>query len=1082
MHGPIGTASRRRVRVAAIVLAALVAMLTCAASAAAAAPTWRLNTKANTTVAQNGTLNIVAQMSNVGDADADATVDPITFSGTLPTGLTAVSAIVRGGTAFGWDCSGTGGLTVLCTNTTDVITMNPNGPPGSFSTIQVTVTADPTAAGTLTADFQVAGGGAAAPATTVEATTIAATPPPFGVELFDGKVTDEAGDVMSQAGGHPAEASVSINFNTLTNPNPFVGERWPVEPVKDVFVDLPLGFVGDPTSLDECTVPQLLISGKNSECPSSSQVGVVLVHFGGGLAFRPVLGPIPVFNMVPPPDVPARFGFQVSGTLVTLDARLRSDGDYGLSVDARNAPEGLPIIGTEFTFWGDPSDSIHDSQRFCPGQLIPADGGPGCHVGTAAKAFLRNPTSCGDPRVGLVTSARVDSWADPGDFTTASFASHVPPGYPAAPADRGDELGTTSCELVPFNPALSGRPQADARAGDPSGFDFDLALPQDSRPTAVGTSDLRKAVVTLPQGVRVNPSSAGGLAGCSSAQIHLRSAEFAECPNGSKLGDVSIDTPLLDDPLSGAIYLATPFDNPARTLVALYIVARGPGVMVKLPGSAQMDQATGQLTATFDDNPQLPFSNLHIHFKSGPRAPLTLPKRCGTYTTHAVMTGWNGRTVSSDSSFTLDRNAAGVGCPSKFTPRFSAGTESNGAGTSSSFVLQFTRDDVDQEISALTVNMASGLTARIANADLCSDAAANSDSCPAGSKIGDVAVGAGSGSNPFYISNGRAYLTGPYKGAPYGVAIDVPAVAGPFDLGLVTVRSALFVDKHDASVRIVSDPLPTILQGIPLDVRDVRVNVNKPDFFLNPTSCADKTISATLTSTEGATARVSDRFQAAECAGLGFKPRMVLTVGGRGHTHRNQTSPLSTTLTMPSRNQANLRFVRVTLPPTINARLNTIQDACTRAEFESEIGKCAHAKAGSAVASTPLLRAPLRGTVYFVKNGRPIPDLFVALRGQVSFDLIGRITIPGGNHLATTFDAAPDVPIRSFRLSLLGGFRTASIGAVENLCTASSRRQKAAVDYIGQNGKVLQIRQTLKVAGCAKPHKRGKGAAHRRAR
>jgi hypothetical protein len=300
----------------------------------------------------------------------------------------------------------------------------------------------------------------------------------------------------------------------------------------------------------------------------------------------------------------------------------------------------------------------------------------------------------------------------------------------------------------------------------------------------------------------------------------------------------------------------------------------------------------------------------------------------------------------------------------------------------------------------------------------------------------------------------------------------VPAVAGPFDLGLVTVRAAVFVDKHDASVRIVSDPLPTILQGIPLDVRDVRVKIDKPDFWLNPTSCADKSISATLTSTAGMRADVSAPFQAADCASLGFKPRMVMRVGGKGHTRPGRTSPFTTRLTMPARNQANLRFVRVTLPPTINARLNTIQDACTRQEFESDIGKCAHAKAGTATAVTPLLRDPLRGSVYFVKNGHAIPDLFVALRGQVDFDLVGTITIVNSKLLRTTFATAPDVPIRSFTLRLLGGTNTASIGAVRDLCSKSARRQKAQIDYIGQNGRVRQVDQALKVGGCGSGHHR----------
>jgi len=369
----------------------------------------------------------------------------------------------------------------------------------------------------------------------------------------------------------------------------------------------------------------------------------------------------------------------------------------------------------------------------------------------------------------------------------------------------------------------------------------------------------------------------------------------------------------------------------------------------------------------------------------------------------------------------------------------------------------------------LSVLMPSGLTGKIASVPLCSDAQAAAGSCPESSRIGDVTTGAGAGSNPFFITAGRAYLTGPYKGAPFGVSIVVPAVAGPFDLGNVVVRSALFVDKHSADVSIVSDPLPTILQGIPLDVRDVRVNVDRPGFFLNPTSCAPKTIFGVVQSTLGAMAHVSQRFQAAECANLGFKPRMVLTVGGRGHLTTGRPTPLSTTLTMPSRGQANVRYVRVTLPTTIDARLTVINDACTRQQFESDIARCAHARAGTASAVTPLLAHPLRGSVYFVRNGHPIPDLFVALRGQVAFDLIGRVSIPGGVHLSTTFATAPDVPIRSFTLKLYGDSTHGSVGAAANLCSARNRAAKASLDYIAQNGKVLQVAQPLRITGCPRP-------------
>ncbi len=766
--------------------------------------------------------------------------------------------------------------------------------------------------------------------------------------------------------------------------------------------------------------------------------------------------------MTPPPDAPARIGFDVLGSVVTLDAHLRTGGDYGVTVSARDVPEGVALIGTTMTLWGVPASPAHDAQRACPGQDPPVFSGPSCATNTAQRVFWRNPTSCTAPGAGLPLSATIDSWFDPGVPVTARWFTHQPPGYPSAQADWGPPAGIANCDGVPFDPVFSGTP-ASPQAGSPSGFQFDLTLPQTDDPNQVGESDLKKAVVTLPEGVRLSPSAADGLAACSPAQIGLHDAGAPTCPDASKIGSVTITTPLLRQPLTGGVFLATPNDNPFGTLLSLYVVAEGSGVVVKLPGKVDANPVTGQLTTTFDDNPQTPFSDLRLDFDGGPRAPLVMPGACGVYMTHTDLTGWNGRTVSADTPFTVD----GACTAPRFSPGFTAETTHPIAGATSTFNVALSRTDADQELGGLTIDMPPGLTAKIANAVLCSDVDAARGTCPDGTKIGDVTVGAGAGPNPFYITNGRAYITGPYKGAPFGLSIVVPAVAGPFDLGTVVVRASVSIDKHDASVRVVSDPLPTILQGIPLEVRDVRVSADRPDFFLNPTSCAKKTIGGAIRSTVGTVANVSSPFQVGECANLGFKPKMVLSVGGRGHTRAGEPTPLTTRVTMP-RGDANLRFVRVTLPNTINARLTVINDACTRAQFESEISKCAHARAGAAVAVTPLLRDPLRGSVYFVRNGHPIPDLFVALRGQVSFDLIGRVTIPGGTHLATTFSAAPDVPIRSFTLRLLGDRKNGSVGAAVNLCTKSSRAQKAALDYIGQNGKVRQVDQALVVHGCPK--------------
>ncbi|MFL5909757.1 MAG: hypothetical protein ACJ768_04205 [Gaiellaceae bacterium] len=1071
-HGLLGNAAARRLL--AVVAGAAIACLA-AASPALAGPVWRIDSLSNTTALAGTDAEYVVQVTNVGDASTDGS--QIVLTARLPPGMTVAGAKLEGRSSGNtYPCTAGDGVSPVV-GAQDLRCVNPDVVPrlgvnGNYQVLFLKVHVQSGVTGTLTSSFAVSGGGAV-PDSTVDPTRVQDDPIEFGIDAFDGEVVDAAGAPYTKAGGHPYAASVWIDFNTVTNPNPLAGPLWPIEPVRDVLVDLPPGFVGDPTAADRCTTAELAHSDGLAAlplCPVTSQIGTTVVKVNASsVSGANIVGPLPVFNMVPPPGVPARFGFNALGSMVVLDARVRTGGDYGISVDARNIPEALAITGTEVTFWGVPASPSHDADRSCPGDIAPAGGGASCSVrGVPQLALLRNPTSCPPAGVGLPTTAHIDSWINPGDFKDATWFSHLQPGYPFAPEDWGPQQGTTECDKVPFEPKLNGAPVS-ARAGSPSAFTFDLSIPQTNDPLAIASADLKRAVVTLPAGVHVSASSADGLAACAPDQIRLHDASSPSCPDAAKIGSATIDTPLLEDPVQGSVYLALPHDNPFGTLLSVYLVAEGSGVVVKVAGEVHADPITGQLTATFDDNPQTPFSNLRLRFDGGPRAPLVVPRECGTYTTHAELTAWSGKTVPYDSSFTVSGDGAGGPCAApRFAPRFTAETTRPVAGATSTFNVAISREDADQQLGRVDLTMPRGLTAKIANATLCQDAQAQAGACPESSRVGSVTAGAGAGPDPFYIHNGRAYLTGPYKGAPFGLSIVVPAVAGPFDLGNVTVRSAVSVDKHDATVRVVTDPLPTILEGIPLDVRDVRVSADKPGFFLNPTSCASKTVSGVLESIDGARAAVSSRFQVGECANLALKPQMRMRVGGRGHTRRGQTTPFRTTLTMPQRGQTNLRSVQVTLPRTINARLTVINDACTRAEFETDVSKCAHARAGSAVASTPLLRDSLKGNVYFVKNGNPIPDLFVALRGQVDFDLIGRVTIPGGTRLSTTFPAAPDVPIRSFSLSLLGDTKNGSVGAAANLCSRASRRKKVELDYIGQNGKVRHVEQALTVAGCGK--------------
>jgi hypothetical protein len=1059
-------------------LAMLASLLVLAgwAARADAAPVWRI-TSTTETLAQSGRqFTFYVEVVNVGDVRTDGST--YTLTATLPDGM-------RGASAVNFNCPAVvGETTIVCPTTA---TLNPN----VKRQFALTVDVDGNASGVLTARFDISGGGAAAPASTVDPVLVTPDPPfpPFGVDAFDAHVDrDAAGTALTQAGGHPYSASTSFDVTTARDPSPFVAALRPVEPVKDVVVDLPPGFIGNPHGVARCTAPELAITQGSTTatplCSSASQVGTAFVRHSGQGEASNTIGPLPLFNMVPPPDAPARLGFNAFGTIVTIDVRVRSDSDYGITATVKNASEGLALIGSTVTLWGDPSDPSHTPERACPGERNPWDNGPSCTSSAPSAAFLRNPTSCNpNPDVGLTTTVSVDSWFNPGVFQQATSESHLPPGYPFAPADWGLPRGPDGCENVPFDPKLDGQPLAGSKAGQPAGFAFDLTLPQTDAFNSIGESDLKKAVVTLPEGVRVNPSSADGLAGCSSAQIGLRSTADATCPDASKLGDVTIETPLLEDPLTGGVYLATPFDNPSRSLVALYIVVRGQGVTIKVAGSAQMDPVTGQITATFDENPQAPFSRLRLQFDSGPRAPLTLPNRCGTFTTHAELTGWNGRpAVSSDSSFTVSES-----CPGGFSPTLNAGTDNPLSGAHSPFALQVKRSDADEEISTLDTTLPQGLSAVLKGVTQCPESALAafpnppvagqgatelaSPHCPAASQVGKVIVGAGAGTNPFYVDTGKAYLAGPYRGAPLSLAFVTPAVAGPFDLGNVLVRAAAHIDPVTAQVTAKADPLPQALQGIPLDIRDVRVHMDRPNFMLNPTSCDPMSVDASLISTEGTAASARDRFQLAECSRLGFKPRLTFSL--RGKTNRG-AHPAFTAILKPRAGDANISKVSVALPKSEFLDQAHIRTVCTRAQFASST--CPRgAIYGFATVTTPLFDQPLRGPVYLRSSSNLLPDLVPDLRGPaelpIRIESAGRVDEVNGG-IRNTFDFVPDAPFTKFVLRLKGGNK----GLLQNSRNICRQAFRATVKMGAHNGKIHNFKSELK-ANCGKS---GKKAKHNR--
>ncbi len=917
----------------------------------------------------------------------------------------------------------------------------------------------------------------------------------FGFSAFDGAVVDENGESYRQAGGHPYAATTTFELNLTTN-----GDGTVVADgggLKDVSVDLPPGLVGNPTAVPECPrtlrVPSsievtLANPDVNSFCPASSIVGIAAVKVGalGGPVGRYV-GPI--FNIEPPWGVAAQLGFSFLGQRAYVDATLRPDGTYGLRANVRNASQAASVLGTAVTLWGVPADPVHDSQR-CIAFIgtFPATGPlPLCNpndprsflrphaAGVQPRSFLTNPSACTPPGVGLETRIRAESWNPASAPATASFISHLSPGFPEPPESWGPPAGVEGCDALAFDPSIDVK--LDSRQPDsPTGMEVRLTMPQDNIASPVGTvtTNLKRVKVTLPEGMTVSPSSAHGLQGCSDAQLSITTDAPVQCPEASKVGTVEARTPLLDEDLRGAVYIGTQnSDDPEsgelfRVFLALDNPARG--ILVKLRGHVRANPQTGRLEATFDDNPQVPVSEISVRFRGGDRAPLATPPGCGTHTLRAELSSWAGQTASLSDAFTLD-------CPgvSGFAPRFSAGTVNAVGGAFSPLVVNIDRYDRQQYVAGLSLGTPTGLLAKLKGVQLCPDAQAASGTCPIESRIGTATVGAGPGANPFYV-RGSVSLTGPYRGAPYGLVTAARAAAGPFDLGMVVVRQAIFVDPTDAHLTVVSDPLPTIVKGVPLRLRSVSVDVDRPGFAFNPTSCAEKRFDAAIVSASMRVARVAQRFQVGNCRRLGFSPKLTFQLTGKREVAAGRHPALRTVFTQPAQ-QANSRSVRVTLPLSLaldpeNAESDTL---CEFLEGQKANPQCPKSSiVGEAVAMTPVLNRPLRGPVYFVKNvrisetGRQIrtlPTLLVALRGEVAFNLRARTNVSGGK-LVTNFPLVPDAPVTRFELRLKGGFRGILTVSEGNLC---SRKQVAQVEFAGHNGKRL-TRSPLMKTPCSRKH------------
>jgi hypothetical protein len=943
-------------------------------------------------------------------------------------------------------------------------------------------------------------GGGAPPASIHRPVTINAAPTPFGVEDYELTPEAEGGAPVTQAGAHPFQLTTSIALNQEANATPVQSPHSVLEVAglpKNVDFQWPAGLIGDPSAIAHCALGQFLqdINGLQNECTPQTAVGVATVTVYEPAGFGTLVLTTPLFNLEPAVGEPARFGFFVptAQVPVVIDTSIRTGGDYGVTVKVHDISQTAGFLSSEVTVWGVPGDPRHDSARGwgCIFEPRGIESRSPCQAQNEQHAppFLTLPVSCA---TSLQTSVEATSWAEPSN-------PRMTPGSGLSPLN--------GCNQLPFSSEIKVAP--DGRQGStPTGLSVDVHVPQEANLNGAGVaaSDVKEIAVTLPQGVALNPAGADGLEACSEGQIgylpgestppedlHFTSqlpeplnpgpelAAKGFCPNASKVGTVTIKTPLLPHALEGSVYLASQNANPFGSLVAMYIVAEDPvsGSLVKLPGAVQLDQATGQISATFKNTPQLAFEDAELHFFGGGRAPLSTPAHCGTYTTNATFTPWSGtQPVTSQSSFEITTGPNGTACPGAvlpFSPSLAAGTTNNNAGAFSPLTTTISREDGSQNIDKVQLHMPPGLSGILSGVSLCGEAQANAGTCGQGSLIGHTTVSVGLGGDPFSVVAGEVFLTQKIAGspadAPFGLSIVNPAVAGPFNLGKVVVRATIEVDPHTAALTVTTGEIPHILDGIPLQIKHVNVTIDRPGFTFNPTNCSKTEVTGTIGSVEGASSPVGSSFQVTNCASLKFAPKFAVSTSGK--TSKAKGASLKVKLTYPkgpAGTYANIARVKVDLPKALPSRLTTLQKACTNAQFEANPADCPAASIiGHAKAITPLIPEPLEGPAYFVSHGgEAFPSLIMVLQGYgVTIDLIGTTFISKAGITSSTFKTVPDQPIGSFELNLPQG-KYSALAANGNLC-----KDKLAMptEFLAQNGAKVNESTKISVTGCPKQKK-----------
>jgi hypothetical protein len=883
-----------------------------------------------------------------------------------------------------------------------------------------------------------------------------------GEEGFSAHAYADGGQPATVAGSHPYQLSFHVGLNEAGEFEGQPGAVFPDGDLRHLRIEAPSGLIVNPNVTPACTQAQFHTprespfeaSASGESCPDSSQVGTVSIETATGeRAFG-------LFNLEAPPGVAAELGFAPFGFPLTLEVLLQAnpDGSYTLVLNADEVPQTLDLHGLELDLWGVPWGVSHDGQRGnCLNEQEPSFPWAKCSVGSplefAPKAYLSLPPKCEGP---LSFNATATSWQQAGQASAT-----------AVNRSEAGQAAQMHCEYLQFNPEAVGHLD-NTRASAPSGFVFRLNVNHDrlTNPSLANATPPKSVTVHLPEGTTLNPSVGAGLDVCTPAQFAAETAFNGQgngCPNGAKIGTLRVHTPIFNeqfegDLLTGAVYLAKPDDpatttpgaeNPFDTLISIYMLAKSPqrGVMVKLAGKLVPNPSDGTLTAVFDTLPQLPYTELEVAFRSGQRSFLLTPPHCGYTPTEIIAEPYGSAPVYDELSYTLLKTGVDGGpCPTgvpPFNPEVRSGAVNSNVNAFTPYFVHISRQDTEQELTSYSLVLPKGVTGKLAGVAKCSDAAialaktkrgfqeAQNPSCPASSQVGHTLTGYGVGSALTY-TEGKIYLAGPYHGAPLSLVTINPATVGPFDLGTIVIRSAFQVDEHTAQLRLdsaASDPIPHILDGVVLHLKEIRIYADRPNFTHNPSSCEASQLTSRLTGSgasfenpaDDSVASPGSFFQLLNCRILGFQPRLGIRL--RGATRRGGYPQLRTTFASRGPNDSNLKDIAVVIPRQEFLAQEHIRSICTKPAFQRE--QCPKDSIyGSAVAQTSLLDQPLRGNVYLRSSSGALPDLVADLHsGSIRIVLEGRIGPGKKGGIRAFFSDLPDEPVERFTMTLYGGKR-----------------------------------------------------------